>query len=64
MTQSALSDFKLYFEHLPDCPMIEAEKRCKQERKDVIEWAKRELAFAIMTYNTPKRRPHATSHKR
>ena len=60
---SALEEFKLYYEHVPNCPMLEAEKRCNQERRDLINWARKELTFAIMTYKTPKRRPHATSHK-
>lgn len=56
-------DFKLYFEHHENCPMIEAEKRCKQERRDLIKWARKELGLALMVLVAPKRRPRVTSNK-
>lgn len=52
---SALDAFKLYYEHHENCPMVAAEQRCKQERRDLIAWIKRELGFVLLTYGTKRR---------
>lgn len=62
MTESALAGFDLGYEYINDADMERAqdwERRRRQERRDLINWFRSEVAFLWITKGTQTRRKHA-----